>query len=165
MKFDRKTAVLVSFLFVFTGFASKADEYTKSQIAAIKLKTQSKKCQVYRLETSICQKSYVEGAANSAMAIEKEATKQSGVVNSYGRYQIGKMKTLHGTNKLSPLKAKYRQLTGKDWTPKTCESSPSEESANTDGSTEELRACGCELDIGSEYDCPRGKDGRYLDWI
>lgn len=157
-----KTVLLisVSFAVFFGGVLSKADEYTKSQIAEIKVKTQSKKCQIYRLETSICQKSYAEGAADSAMALEKEATKQSGVVNYYGRYQIGKMKAMHGTSKLPPLKAKYKKLTGRDWTPKTCEPS-----ANTDDFSEEVKVCGCELDISSEYDCPRGKDDGYLDWI
>lgn len=156
--------IVISFAIFFSGFVSKADEYeyTKSQIAEIKVKTQSKKCQIYRLEVSICQKNYIEGAANSVMAVEKEATKQSGVVNYYKRYQIGKMKAIGGTSKLTPLKAKYKQLTGRDWTPKTCEPS---NSANTDDVSEEVKACGCELDIGSEYDCPRGKDGGYLDWI
>lgn len=114
-------------------------------------KMKSKECQVYHLTSDICQKSYVESTADAAMGLEKEATKQSGIINKYGRYKIGQMKAMHGTNQITQLKSKFKRLNGKDWTPKSCDSS-----GESDGS-EEITACGCTM-MGTFADCPLEND-------
>lgn len=116
-------------------------------------KIRSKECKISRLETSICQKSQVDSAANWAMEMEKESTKQSGVVNRYGRHKAGQLKAMHGTGQLGELKSQYRKLSGKDWNPKACEAD------------DELEACGCIQDGSSQNDCPRGGNGlgKYLE--
>lgn len=113
----------------------------------IKTKLKSKECQIYRVEKDICQKSYVEAAADTAMELEKEATKQSGIVNKSGRYKAGEMKAMHGTSKIGKLKTTYKKLAGKDWSSKSCES------GKEDDGTDETKACGC-IQEGNFADCP-----------
>lgn len=132
-------------------------------------KIRSKECKIARLELGICQKSYVKAATDSAMDLEKEATKQSGVVNQYGRYKIGQMKAMHGTGQLGSLKAQYQKLKGSAWNPKSCEGNAEEVQCNSGSGgprttpcsvySNEFLACGCVQEIGSDNDCPRGENG------
>lgn len=113
----------------------------------VKGKLQSKECKIYHVTADICRKSHVEAAANNGLAMEDEATKQSGMVNRYSRYKLGQMKAMHGTSDLPKLKNQYRQLVGSDWTPKTCEASPEVKRKLATGEmtdeSEEIEACGC----------------------
>lgn len=117
----------------------------QDMVKIVKQKLNSRECKVFHVTADICRKAYIEASADKGLAVEDEATKQSGATNLYSRYKLGQMKALHGTANLPQLKKQYRELIGSEWTPKACEADPDRKTASsvTSDENEELEACGC----------------------